>query len=123
MKQRDTAISSRGTDGGGVAESGHAQRVAAEASAAAAAAALATATAAATAATHRAGALEEKVRDLEARLEQALSEKDRCGGSKRTHVMQACFLLIMFKVRARRNYVCRARAGGGSQRGTNGGYC
>jgi hypothetical protein len=76
MKQRDAAISSRAADGEGVAESGHAQRVAAEASPAAAAA-LATATAAAAAAPHRARALEEKVRDLEARLEQALSEKDR----------------------------------------------
>ena len=79
MKQRDAAIGSRGADGGGAAESGHAQRIAAEASAAAAAAALATATAAATAAQHRARALEEKVGDLETRVEQALAEKDRWG--------------------------------------------
>jgi hypothetical protein len=123
MKQRDAAIGSRGADGGGAAESGHAQRVAAEASAAAAAAALATATAAATAAQHRARALEEKVGDLETRIEQALAEKDRWAARQRTETVQRCCLLIVFKVRTRRDNVCRARAGGGSQRGANGGDC
>jgi hypothetical protein len=80
MKQRDAALSARGGDGwgqdhGSSADSVHAKKSEAELSAAVAAAA--TATAAAAAAQQRVRGLEDRVKDLEAKLEHALTEKDR----------------------------------------------
>lgn len=83
MKQRDAALSSRSGDGKsqdygvGSGESGPTKRGDVDSSAAAAAAAVATATAAAAAAQQRVRGLEDKVADLEAKLELALAEKDR----------------------------------------------
>ena len=81
MKQRDAALSSRSGDGKsqdygvGAGESGPTKRGDVDSSAAAAA--VATATAAAAAAQQRVRGLEDKVADLEAKLELALAEKDR----------------------------------------------
>jgi hypothetical protein len=82
MKQRDAALSSRSGDGKshdygvGAGESGHTKKGDVDSSAAAAAA-VAAATAAAAAAQQRIRGLEDKVADLEAKLELALAEKDR----------------------------------------------
>jgi hypothetical protein len=82
MKERDTSISDRGNFHGrddrglGHVESGHAKRGELGSSSFSAAAASATAQAATAAQQHTRG-LEEKVADLEAKLEQALSERDR----------------------------------------------
>ena len=85
MKQRDAALSSRSVDcksqdyGIGAGLSGPTKRgdVDSSAAASASAAAVATATAAAAAAQQRVRGLEDKVADLEAKLELALAEKDR----------------------------------------------
>jgi hypothetical protein len=117
MKQRDAAISARGEGAngphnkGGAAEIGASLNGAANSSAAAAVAA--------SAQQQRFRGLEEKVADLEAKLEHALAEKER----SELQLQITVSLLMLFKVRARRNHVRGTCAGGCSQCRANGCHC
>lgn len=91
MKQRDAAVSAQ-DNRGGTSDTKLAQKSGADS-----AAAVAAATAAAALQQQRARGLEEKVADLQSKLEHALAEKDRCqrGQYQHTHGIVLLFSHVL----------------------------
>lgn len=112
MKQRDAAVSAQ-DNRGGASETKLAQKGGAESAAAVAAA---TAAAAAALQQQRARALEEKVADLQSKLEHALAEKDRSERATTKHARHSFCCLMLSKVRTRCNRVRSACSRGSDQR-------
>jgi hypothetical protein len=104
MKQRDAAVSAQ-DNRGGTSEAKLAQKGGADS-----AAAVAAATATAALQQQRARGLEEKVADLQSKLEHALAEKDRLERTISTHAWHCCFVFSCSRRCEQDAIVCAAHA-------------